>query len=261
MARRLGVSPKALRVYERHGLVTPARTSAGWRTYGPDQAARLHQVIVLKQLGMSLKQIADLLAGRLASLDALLELQQRVLEARRSDLDRALSLVAAARRKLARGEDLSPHDLIQLTRETTMATADKTPNPWRDVITPLAEQHYTPEQMAEMGRLKIEGYAKAGFDQESFARTWEALFAEVRILMGANDLTSPQALDLGRRWNGLLSHFPRPADPGVVQGTQKVWDALLAKPALREQLPVEEVEFARRIMRGMRERGELPALG
>ncbi len=31
MARRLGVTPKALRVYEREGLVTAARTEAGWR--------------------------------------------------------------------------------------------------------------------------------------------------------------------------------------------------------------------------------------
>lgn len=261
MARRIGVSAKALRVYERHGLVTPARTSAGWRVYGPDQAVRLHQVIVLKQLGMSLKQIADLLAGRLASLDALLELQQRALETRRSNLDRALGLIATARGKLARGEDLSPQDLTQLTRETAMTTADKTPNAWRDVMMPLVEKRYTPEQMEEMGRLKIEGFTKAGFDQESFARTWDELFVEVRSLMIADDLTSPRALALGRRWNDVLSHFQRPADPAVAQNTRQVWDEVLAQPALRERLPVEEVEFARRILRGMRERGELPALG
>ena len=32
-ARRLGVSAKALRLYEQHGLVAPGRTAAGWRAY------------------------------------------------------------------------------------------------------------------------------------------------------------------------------------------------------------------------------------
>jgi hypothetical protein len=41
-ARSLGVSVKALRVYEAEGLVEPHRTEAGWRVYGPDQMTRLH---------------------------------------------------------------------------------------------------------------------------------------------------------------------------------------------------------------------------
>ena len=72
MAERLGVSPKALRVYERAGLVRPHRTDAGWRAYGPDQQARLHQVLVLKRLGLTLARIGELLSGRLKSLDAVL---------------------------------------------------------------------------------------------------------------------------------------------------------------------------------------------
>jgi len=41
-ARRLGLTVRALRVYERHGLVQPGRTAAGWRVYGPAEIARLH---------------------------------------------------------------------------------------------------------------------------------------------------------------------------------------------------------------------------
>ena len=55
-AKRLGVSVKALRVYEAHGLVAPARTQAGWRVYGPVEMARLHQVLALKRLGLPLSQ-------------------------------------------------------------------------------------------------------------------------------------------------------------------------------------------------------------
>ncbi|MGE0717631.1 MAG: MerR family transcriptional regulator, partial [Alphaproteobacteria bacterium] len=39
-ARRLGVSAKALRLYEQRGLIAPARSAAGWRAYGPDEMVR-----------------------------------------------------------------------------------------------------------------------------------------------------------------------------------------------------------------------------
>ena len=78
-ARRLGVSVKALRVYEAQGLVKPHRTETGWRAYGPEQVARLHQVLALKRLGLPLKTIGELLAGRFQALDSVLEVQEQAL--------------------------------------------------------------------------------------------------------------------------------------------------------------------------------------
>jgi DNA-binding transcriptional MerR regulator len=49
-AQRLGVSAKALRLYERRGLVPPGRTAAGWRSYGPDEIARLAEIVTLRAL-------------------------------------------------------------------------------------------------------------------------------------------------------------------------------------------------------------------
>jgi hypothetical protein len=63
-ASKLGVSAKALRVYERHGLVKPVRGANGYRAYGPAEMVRLHQVLALKALGLPLSKIAGLLAGR-----------------------------------------------------------------------------------------------------------------------------------------------------------------------------------------------------
>jgi DNA-binding transcriptional MerR regulator len=60
-AKRFGISIKALRLYEQHGLLKPLRTANGstgaaWRVYGSDQIARLHQILALKRLGLSLGQ-------------------------------------------------------------------------------------------------------------------------------------------------------------------------------------------------------------
>ncbi len=119
-ARRLKVSTKALRLYEALGLVSPVRTGAGWRTYGPDQMVRLHQVLALKHLGVPLKRVGELLGGQLAELDAVLLLQEAAFRSRMADDARRLELLVAVRRRLAGGETLSVDDLIQLTRETVM---------------------------------------------------------------------------------------------------------------------------------------------
>ena len=123
-ARRLGVGVRALRLYERKGLVSPARTTAGWRVYGPNEIERLHQVLTLKSLGLSLARVGQLLGGRTADMPALLALQEDVLTVRISDLQRARKAVQAARTKVARG-GLTLEDLIDLVRETTMTTMDE----------------------------------------------------------------------------------------------------------------------------------------
>lgn len=87
-ARRLGVGVGALRLYERKGLICSARTRAGWRVYDPNEIERLHQVLTLKSLGLSLARITQLLDGREVDLPALLDLQDEVLTARIDALQR-----------------------------------------------------------------------------------------------------------------------------------------------------------------------------
>jgi threonine/homoserine efflux transporter RhtA len=50
-AKRLGVSVKALRLYEQRGLIAPVRTAAGWRLYGLDEMARVAEIAALRELG------------------------------------------------------------------------------------------------------------------------------------------------------------------------------------------------------------------
>ena len=116
---------RALRLYERKGLVRPGRTQAGWRVYGPNEIERLHQVLTLKSLGLSLARITQLLAGRVADMPALLALQEDVLTARISDLQRARKSVQAARTKVSRDSQLSLEVLLDLVRETTMSTMNE----------------------------------------------------------------------------------------------------------------------------------------
>ena len=96
-ARRFGVSIKALRLYEQHGLLIPLRTTNGstgaaWRVYGSEQLARLHQILALKRLGLSLGQIGEFLAGE-SALDPILAAQEQVLTKEGERITRALALI------------------------------------------------------------------------------------------------------------------------------------------------------------------------
>ena len=212
-ARRLGVSAKALRLYERHGLITPLRSASGWRAYGPEQIARLHQILALKSLGLSLARIAELLSGRLASLDALLALQEQALARESGRVDRALTLVRAARAKLAQGARLSIDDLTTLATETTMTTK-ATPEEMKEIFDPLIEKHYTPEERSAL--------AQRPYDQVATTMAWDALIEECRILAAKGDPGSPEAMDLARRWMVQVDKFTG-GDPAVAKKASAVW--------------------------------------
>jgi DNA-binding transcriptional MerR regulator len=229
MAKRLGVSVKALRVYERAGLVTPDRTAAGYRVYGPAHAARLHQVLALKRLGLSLMEIARLLDGRFASLEAVLALQQRVLEARAAEARRGLALVAAARTTLAKEGALSPDDLARLTRETTMT--DERHRAMEAALRPHVEQQFG---AAERERLLAEA---PPFDQQQVSREWDALIAEAKALMEEGDPTTPAAQDLARRWFAQVDRFTR-GDPQLFAKVGAAWQGAMADPKAAPDLPM-----------------------
>ena len=120
-AERIGLTVRGLRVYENRGLISPRRTAKSWRLYGAAEISRLHEILALKRMGLSLAQIASLLDGRAIDLDRTLAVQQSSILQLRSRANEGLALVNAARSKLSAGEALSIADLIALAKQTTMA--------------------------------------------------------------------------------------------------------------------------------------------
>ncbi len=233
-ARRLGVSAKALRLYERHGLVTPLRGENRWRAYGPEQIARLHQVLALKRLGLPLARIAELLTGRLGSLDALLAFQEQTLHRESGRVAHALALVRAARAKLAHGETLSIDDLTTLTTETTMTTK-ATDDEMKAIFEPISAKYFTAEERAALSQRK--------YDQADVSQRWETLIAELKALMTKGDPGSPEALDLARRWKGLVEEFTG-GDQAVAGKVRAIWQDAMADPKAAPKLPLSPEMFA-----------------
>lgn len=208
-ARRLGVTAKALRVYEAHGLVRAERTAAGWRVYGPDQIARLHQVIALKSFGFPLSRIAELLSGGMPDLATFLEWHEQMLCQEAERIDRARRLLGTARLKLATGDGLSLDDLMTLSKETTM-TENRTEN-LAAAYAAVASKHFTAADQAILTANAYRGMDKPDAD-------WDALGQEASRLMKTVDPASAEAMDLVRRWMG------------------KVFEATGGDPALTEKM-------------------------
>jgi DNA-binding transcriptional MerR regulator len=233
VSRLLGVSSKALRLYEERGLVKAVRAMNGWRVYGRAEIARLTQVLALKALRLPLARIAELMKG--VSLDQTLAAHEQVLEREAAQAARALDLVRAARLKLSAGEALSIDDLATLAKETVM-TRKATISEVAELTKPLVSKHFTDAERQEIKR------TAPPFDQAQATKDWDQLFAEVRHLMEIGDSTSPEAVAVGRRWKAGVAAFSM--DPGMRAKAQAVWRDAMADPEIAPKLPIDDSVFA-----------------
>ncbi len=130
-ASQLGISAKALRLYEQRGLIAPARSPAGWRAYGPTEMARAADIVELRALGLSLSEVARIFAGDARTLDRTLAAHKEALEGRVRELGHAIGKVGRLRADLARGEVPAARDLIRLLKPAAdISVAFDLPWPW-----------------------------------------------------------------------------------------------------------------------------------
>ena len=130
-ARRLGVSAKALRLYEQRGLVAPGRTAAGWRAYGQKEMSRAAEIVALRALGFSLAQVERALEGNSQGLEPTLAAHQTALEAQLRQLARTVDKVRGLRSELAQGRTPSIGELTGLLAPAAeVRIAFELPWPW-----------------------------------------------------------------------------------------------------------------------------------
>ena len=86
-------------------MLKPARRSArGYRLYTDRDLARLEQIVVLKYLGLPLKQIRSLLRKE-SDLSDVLWRQQATLATRRRQLDQTIQAIQAAARSFNHAQE------------------------------------------------------------------------------------------------------------------------------------------------------------
>lgn len=227
-ARRFGVSIKALRLYERRGLLKPLRSEAGWRTYGPDQIARLHQILALKGLGLSLASIGQLLASA-DTLEAVLGMQDRALVQEGRRVTKALSLIRKARAELKAGRTLSIDDLATLSKETSMSSKLTRPTLFHPAFVPHQHKYFRPEELDALA-------SQEGFDQEKDIAEWETLITDLKALTIKGDPASTASQDLARRWLAQTESFTK-GDQILTTKLRNMTKDAMADPVTAAQMP------------------------
>ncbi|UXY50795.1 MerR family transcriptional regulator [Pseudomonas tohonis] len=206
LAKRCGLTVRTLHHYDQIGLLRPsARSGSGYRLYGRTDIARLHQIQVLRKLGLSLGEIGTWLDEAPASLSPLIEQQIR-------QLDREIAHRQRLRERLATlGGQLQSGQEPELSE--WLGTLE---------LMNMYDSYFSPGELKEL-RL---------YADEARRREWAALVAQVQALIARG--VPPQADEaqaLSRTWMTMLE-----ADTGANPVLFAKLNAMHeAEPALREE--------------------------
>lgn len=130
-AARLGVSAKALRLYEEQGLIAPGRSVGGWRLYGPADLERAAWVVALRALGLSLAEVGRVMRGDQSALASGLAAHEERLAGQARHIAATLAKVRELRAGLERGEEAELGAVeAALAREGGIDVDFELPWPW-----------------------------------------------------------------------------------------------------------------------------------
>jgi DNA-binding transcriptional MerR regulator len=120
------VSIESLRHYDRQGLLKPSQVDAftGYRYYALDQLPRLHRILALKELGLSLEQIALLLDGEVSVTQVRAMLQSRLAQLQQTQAETAAQLALLRARLIALNTEdklMMQEVLIKMTEPVLVA--------------------------------------------------------------------------------------------------------------------------------------------
>lgn len=180
-AELAGVTVKALHHYDRLGLLRPRRTDAGYRVYVDADLERLEEIVALKSLGFSLKQVGAILDHGPITLPDALRLQRQAIENKQAHLSRALVAIRAVEDAIECGTGANPSVLRRLIEVLDVQ---------HDIET--MKRYYSKE-----GWEKRRRYYEDGPSSE-----WQELYRDVRRLLG-EDPGSEKAQAVAERWLAL----------------------------------------------------------
>lgn len=217
LARRTGLSVRALHHYDEIGLLSPARrTPSGHRLYGIDEVRRLQQIVSLRELGLSLEDIRTFLTRADVPLGRILEMHVARIREEIRRQERLCRLLDHLRRRLDGAEEEVSLQEITRTIEATMNF----------------EKYYSPEQLDYLRKRSEQVGAER---MQEVQREWQELFAAYGQAMEQGlDATSEEVLSLARRSAALIEEFTG-GDEGIRDSLAAMYRAEGAENVLGHQ--------------------------
>jgi MerR family transcriptional regulator, thiopeptide resistance regulator len=193
VARMAGISSRTLRHYDHVGLLAPASTgTGGLRWYGRNELLRLQHVRLLRELGLGLDDVADVLDGATDEVDALRRHRERLL----SEADRLLRLA-----------DTVEKTIKERTGGTTVAA--------EELFDGFRHDPYAAEARERWGEQAVEAQRRAAsWDEATATRVrdeGEAIHQELAEALRAGSAPDDPAVQaVVARHHAWVSHFWTP---------------------------------------------------
>jgi DNA-binding transcriptional MerR regulator len=195
VARRSGLTVRALRHYENLGLLRVGRgATSRHRTYGLADVERVQKIVAMRQLGFSLAEIAQVFR-RATPLVEVVAMRLRAAREQQASAQRVCRTLESFLSRLRQGIEPSIDELLHLTGVMTMN-----------------EKYFTAEQSSQ---LKSRA-AKLGPDAvKENERQWKKLITEVKALhQGGASAGSAQMQALAAKSEELIQ-FITGGDSGI----------------------------------------------
>ncbi|MEW9528353.1 MerR family transcriptional regulator [Microbispora sp. NPDC049125] len=133
LARETGLTVRTLHHYDQLGLLTPlSRTEGGHRCYTSEDVRRLHRIVALRSLGISLEEIGTLLDGDPDPTDLIRRQLEAVEERIRNARDLRARLLDALN-NLGRNAEPSVLQLLHIIEETVAMNEPMTPTQFAEL--------------------------------------------------------------------------------------------------------------------------------
>jgi len=218
-----GVTVRTLHHYDRLGLLKPSRyTRAGYRLYCERDFARLEQIVTLKFIGFSLKEIKNILNHGSFDLATALRRQREAIEEKRSRLELAIQAIQRAEYAIDTSEESGWEAFAKIIEVINM----QHDMDW-------SKKYYSPEAQQEIEKRAATIPAEV---VEQAQRDWATLIKEVDAAVKAGeDPRSEKSRALAARWSELLKGFTG-GNSEIHAGLNKMyadranWPASMPKP-------------------------------
>ncbi len=219
-ARIAGVTVRTLHFYDQAGLFKPAAlTETGHRLYEEADLLRLQQILTLKTMGFSLREIREVLENPRYAVRRSLEIQKQAIDRKIAHLQQISSAMAQV---LASDTPPDLHQIQQMIEGITMSEK----NEW-------VKHYYSDEQMAY---LQERAALYTPEQMQQVQQEWEAVYAGLK----ANRDKAPDHPDVqhyAAKWVELVGMFTG-GNTSVGQSLSRMYaDMEKMTPAERQQLP------------------------
>ncbi|HEM6923464.1 MerR family transcriptional regulator [Providencia sp. PROV110] len=176
IAEKTGLTIRTLHHYEEIGLLLPtARTDAGYRLYNMQCIERLTQIQLLRQVGVKLKDIGELLDGQSGDIASLLQERIALLTEQMEQMATLRYRLEQLHRQMQTGDVLTQADWFSVLEMMSMFDKYFTPQELEQL--PLYTAHTLKNQewqqrIATVSQLMEQGAAPQSTEVQQIAHEW-----------------------------------------------------------------------------------------